>query len=619
MSDGTAGGTRPLTNFAPAEPFQETYFLKTLAGKVYFVANDIIHGEELWASDGTPQGTVRVTEFGFHAPFTGGSFSFGLHSYALEKLGDRIVFWATDGLTGFKLWSTRGTTPSTSPVCASCSFTSGENPQFVLKDGRILFRADDGRHGLEPWTSDGTESGTRLLKDFCPGSCTGSYGFAETGGKVFISSGEALWVTDGRPEGIRRFAAVSPDFPSNLESKVATADNKVFYFVGSLPSKPRELWASDGTPAGTRQITSTAIGTDSAEISQILHANGRIYFTVCEGSFQKQVWTSRGTPESTLATQAPAAAACFEEEARLVAAGGKVFLLSDPDRDAEQLWRLEDDGGATKLSDFQEFRAIGSVADYKGLLYFSVLEDGGGSLWRSDGTPQGTVPAVHLASVQSGAQFLRAAGDLLWFMIDSHFSDETGIWRTDGTPAGTRSILSGASRFDPEFLAIGPQTFFVASKPDSDFEDIQVWRTDGTPDGTVQITDFPTRNAPRAYPAELTALGGNLYFLATPPAGGRGLWRSDGTPNGAVLLKTFPALGLDAFKPRRFGLATLGSWLIFAIEDGTHGTELWRSDGTAAGTTLLRDIFPGPGSSSPSGFVAAGGMLYFSANDGAHG
>src|SRR5207244_3151648 len=59
--------------------------------------------------------------------------------------------------------------------------------------------------------------------------------------------------------------------------------------------------------------------------------------------------------------------------------------------------------------------------------------------------------------------------------------------------------------------------------------------------------------------------------------------------------------------------------LYFSATDAAHGDELWRSDGTAAGTYLLKDIRPGIGKSAPRSFTAVGGALFFAANDGADG
>lgn len=54
-------------------------------------------------------------------------------------------------------------------------------------------------------------------------------------------------------------------------------------------------------------------------------------------------------------------------------------------------------------------------------------------------------------------------------------------------------------------------------------------------------------------------------------------------------------------------------------DDGGAGAELWKSDGTQAGTVLVKDIRPGPGGSNPEGLVNVNGVLFFRANDGVNG
>src|SRR5262245_37843136 len=91
-------------------------------------------------------------------------------------------------------------------------------------------------------------------------------------------------------------------------------------------------------------------------------------------------------------------------------------------------------------------------------------------------------------------------------------------------------------------------------------------------------------------PAEFVNLNGVALFSAQTPAAGKELWRSDGTSAGTWLVRDILP-GATGSSP--FGLVLVNGVLYFAANDGVSGTELWRSDGTSSGTTLVRDISPG--------------------------
>ena len=58
--------------------------------------------------------------------------------------------------------------------------------------------------------------------------------------------------------------------------------------------------------------------------------------------------------------------------------------------------------------------------------------------------------------------------------------------------------------------------------------------------------------------------------------------------------------------------------LFFTATDSNHGSEVWRSDGTVAGTFLLKDVYPGT-SSSVQYLTNFNGMLYFAADNSVNG
>jgi len=127
----------------------------------------------------------------------------------------------------------------------------------------------------------------------------------------------------------------------------------------------------------------------------------------------------------------------------------------------------------------------------------------------------------------------------------------------------------------------------------------------------------PSLPLPAAARTHLTALTSSLAVFTTyDPALGRELWRTDGTVAGTTLLKDINPGPASA---RIDGIIALGNRALVAASDGAAGHELWITDGTTAGTTLLLDINPGPASSEPRDFTLAAGKVYFSADDGAAG
>jgi ELWxxDGT repeat protein len=91
-----------------------------------------------------------------------------------------------------------------------------------------------------------------------------------------------------------------------------------------------------------------------------------------------------------------------------------------------------------------------------------------------------------------------------------------------------------------------------------------------------------------------------------PPTTARELWRSDGTEAGTVMVADSPV-----GEPLPF---TLTGWVLFPADDGEHGEELWRSDGTEAGTVMVADITGGPGASHPHDLTRAGSTVFFVAS-----
>jgi ELWxxDGT repeat protein len=115
-------------------------------------------------------------------------------------------------------------------------------------------------------------------------------------------------------------------------------------------------------------------------------------------------------------------------------------------------------------------------------------------------------------------------------------------------------------------------------------------------------------------PSYLAVLGGSLYFQAADSIHGTELWKSDGTAAGTAMVKDINPTG-DGFP---YYMAAFNGSLYLRANDGVHGYELWKSDGTAAGTTMAVDINP-TGGSDPGFLTVFNSDLYFGADDGSHG
>ena len=119
----------------------------------------------------------------------------------------------------------------------------------------------------------------------------------------------------------------------------------------------------------------------------------------------------------------------------------------------------------------------------------------------------------------------------------------------------------------------------------------------------------------------LTVVGSTLFFTANDDVNEDNweLWKSDGTAAGTMLVKDINP-GTAGSYPN--DLTVIGSTLYFQALDGADGgdnSELWKSDGTAAGTVIVADINPGDGGSWPYSFTVVGSMLFFTADDGTNG
>jgi ELWxxDGT repeat protein len=132
------------------------------------------------------------------------------------------------------------------------------------------------------------------------------------------------------------------------------------------------------------------------------------------------------------------------------------------------------------------------------------------------------------------------------------------------------------------------------------------------------------------HPEFITEINGKVVYTADDHSAGRELWISDGTKEGTSILKDINPIGDgNPVNPAYFNdniphsdadhFIVVNDKVVFVADDGEHGYEVWVTDGTPAGTILLKDIFAGSASSQPAELTRVEGLVFFSADNGISG
>src|SRR5215216_2558457 len=287
------------------------------------------------------------------------------------------------------------------------------------------------------------------------------------------------------------------------------------------------------------------------------------------------------------------------------------------------------------------------LVDFKGKLLFGANHPRfGEELWRSNGTRSGTrlvkdIDPGHLVikkmeNTETGSSapdsVLRTKKWIYFQASTVKYGEE--LWKSDGTNSGTKvvkDIVPGPGDSGPEdIVSTAPRTTFFRAWDKHHGEEL--WKTDGTQRGTKLIKDINPDLPPGArckqgdcgipkgwsHPDTVTVMGEQVFFAADDGKHGVELWKSDGTNKGTKLVKDInPTSAREASDIGN--LVALRKRLYFSANDGKHGLELWKSDGTRSGTKLVKDIKPGKADSNPDQLTAFKGRLLFSADDGVHG
>jgi len=406
------------------------------------------------------------------------------------------------------------------------------------------------------------------------------------------------------------------------------------YFSADDGASGRELWRSDGTKDGTTLVMDINPGTTGSDITNMVSMNGKIYFkaeTVANG---EEVWWSDGTTTAMLADINTGAGSSSPTE--LYVHNNTLFFSAFSTVYGRELWQSNGTlGNASLVMDINPGPTSHSdptnMYGFDGFVYFAAKTSDGNELWKTDGTITTQVLDINTGSSNSDPrEFQEFDGDLYFSAKTNTYNRE--LWKlegTTGTAALFADIYDGASTasfgsFPQSLMEFNGHLYFIATNAANGRE---IFKTDGT---TVSIGAEIKLGSVSSFPTNMLVMGTNLYFVGYKSGQfGRELYQHSGANTSAVLLKDINATGGPGTDDAFSSLAVQNSFtvynnrLFFSADNGVNGDELWMSDGTSAGTMLLRDVnddgsSPGP-NSDPDNLMVANGYLFFISNVGVDG
>ena len=444
------------------------------------------------------------------------------------------------------------------------------NPWLCEMGGILYFANGRPTEGIELWKTDGTPSGTSVIKDINPGSSSSS--------------------------------------PASLVKMGAH-----FYFAATDPGHGRELWRSDGTSSGTELVKDAAPGPVLSSPECLTPMASTLYF-VANGVHGKALWKSDGTTSGTQCVLDINPSSSYETFEQLTPVGSTLFFVANDGIHGKELWKSDGTATGTILVKDINPSYSGEAFNYLtpvGSTLFFVANDGihGEELWESDGTATGTVllKDIHAGVGDSWPDKLTVVGATLFFCAQN-FENARELWKSDGTESGTvmvKDIWPGGTSSDPSGLTVlGSILLFSAN---DDTHGLELWKSDGTTSGTALVKDI-NPGWISSLISGLTRIGSTVYFSGYDSVRGSELWKTDGTTSGTELVKDLLP-GEDSGEPRYLG--TDGSTLFFSAQITKSRRGLWKSDGTSQGTVLIKDIKPDYDYFSIAHYITAGSALYF--------
>ncbi len=359
------------------------------------------------------------------------------------------------------------------------------------------------------------------------------------------------------------------------------------YFTANDGVHGRALWKSDGTSAGSALVATLGIG-GGQNFAQLTNVNGTLFFVkTYSGSRQQELWRTDGTSGGLIQV---ATGTSFDH---LTNFNGALYLSGSTGQQ-QGLFRVDRTSGA------QPTLLVGSNLP---AVWYSPITNGNSSVSISPTVGDWQYPSINMPTSvtsplvvhQGRLYFLTGEVESSWLTISGIY-ENAALYSTDGTSSGTTKVREFNSlEIGTELVSAGNQLFFRAREADGS----ELWASDGTSSGTHLVRDINLGSD--SFPQSIVALGNRVVFSTTDNVHGAEIWVSDGTSAGTNLLADVaPGQFSGVYQPRQ-GQVMLpfqrpkpqivgsGNTAYFVAEPTSMRFELWRTDGTSAGTYQVLD------------------------------
>ena len=621
-------------------------------GKLYFAADDGIHGSEVWVYDKDDAETPKLLADiipGSNDSFPGEFAVFQNKLYFTAKTVefDRQIFVYDGSSPPLQIFDRQLVDPDGASIrlfpykdqlLISMEYNPSLGHEIYLYDGLnapallmdispgigaggfsspvvfnddLYFSADDASAGTELWKYDG-ENPPSLVADVRPGNSSSSPSeLTVFKGNLYFrahstAEGSELWVFDGTNS-----PSIVADIRSGSSSsfpRYLTVFNDTLWFQANNGTNGLEVYSYDGL-GSPNLFYDLNPGSGSSTPDDFIVLGSRLYFGAYTGSTGRELFFTDGTSNPTLAFELnPGSDSSSPRKSVLY--NNKIVLQMDTgeEKGVEMVTVGLDHN--PEILDLNATTKSGS-AGYKGVVfqdkfYFTGnTENSGQELYVYDGmNPPSLVADILPGELDSNPKGYTVFKDKLYFIAnDGTHARELMSYDGVNPPSLVADIAPGGSGvFDSTDPIVFNEKLYFAGV-DSTTE-VELWQYDGLNTPTMVADLAPGSNGGR--PDNFFVFQDKLYFSADDHVHGRELWVYDGTNTPTMVLDIYP--GASGSVPESF--TVFRESLYFSATDDTNGTELFVYDGVNPPAVVM-DFTPGLGYSIPSNLTVFDDKLFF--------